>query len=130
VGDADFVAEFHLARQIEQERVSVRSMVEQAADLRDELGKLKGQSGAEALTAQLKALLGEEAPIGGTTPLTTLTSVSEWLDSLAKAVDGADAAPTPDNVRGFEIVSEALKAIEPRWKAFQAIARSKLPPVG
>jgi photosystem II stability/assembly factor-like uncharacterized protein len=120
VSQADFVAEFRLARQIEQERVRVRSMIAQAGDIRGRLDKLKGQPNADAAAAELKALLGEAAPIGGTTPPTTLTSISEWLDSLARAVDGADAAPSPDDLKGFQAVTAALTAIEPRWRAFAA----------
>jgi hypothetical protein len=130
IRQADFEAEFRLARQIEQARVRVRTMLEHAVDLKARAARLKGQPNADALTAQLDALAGEEAPIGGATAPTTLTSISEWLDSLAQAVDGADAAPTPDNLRGFAIVSRALDAIEPRWAAFEASARAQLPPAG
>jgi hypothetical protein len=48
---------------------------------------------------------------------------------LASAVDGADAAPSADDVHGFELVSGALNAIEPRWAAFEVQAGSQLPPV-
>ena len=116
VSQADFEAEFRLARQVEQARVRVRQMVEQAGDLKT---RLQGQ---EALSAEFAALVGEDAPIGGASAPTTLTAISEWLDGLAHAVDGADAAPTPDNLRGFAVVSAALDAIEPRWKAFEARA--------
>jgi photosystem II stability/assembly factor-like uncharacterized protein len=127
VSQADFDAEFRLARQIEQARVRVRSMIEQADDLKTGLVRLHGQPAADALTVQLNQLLGEGKPIGGTTAPTTLTSVSEWLDSLAQAVDGADGAPTPDNLRGFAVVSAALDSLEPRWRAFAASARAQLP---
>jgi hypothetical protein len=130
IGQADFEAEFRLARQIEQARVRTRMMIERAVELKAQLAKLKGQPNADALSVQLTALVGEEAPIGGTTPPTTLTSISEWLDSLAQAVDGADAAPTPDDRRGFATVSAALSGIEPRWTAFEATARAQLPPGG
>jgi hypothetical protein len=59
-----------------------------------------------------------------------LTSISEWLDNLARAVDGADAAPTPDDLRGFATLSAALDAIEPRWAALEAAARAQFPPAG
>ena len=75
----------------------------------------------------LAVLVGEDAPIGGTTPPRTLTSISEWLDSLAQAVDGADAAPSPDDLKGFATVSAALADIEPRWAAFEASARAQPP---
>jgi hypothetical protein len=128
VSQADFEAEFRLAKQVEQARLRVRTMLERAEDLKSRLAKAKGQPGAEALSAQYDALVGEGAPIGGATPPTTLTSISEWLDNLATAVEGADAAPTPDDIRGFERVSGALTAIEPRWTAFEGQARSQLPP--
>jgi photosystem II stability/assembly factor-like uncharacterized protein len=127
VSQADFEAEFRLAKQIEQARVRVRSMLERAADIKAQLDKVKGRPAVEALAAQRAALVGEEAPIGGATPPNTLTSISEWLGNLAEAVDGADAAPSPDDVRGFASVSAALDAIEPRWRSFEAAARSQLP---
>jgi hypothetical protein len=117
VSQADFDAEFRLAKQIEQARVRVRSMLAQARELKT---RLKANPQEAPLTAQLDALVGEDAPIGGKMPPTTLTSISEWLDSLAQAVDGADGAPTPDNLQGFAQVSGALQQIEPRWRAFQS----------
>src|SRR5258708_27586503 len=128
VAQADFEAEFRLAKQIEQARLRVRSMLEQADELKARLAKAKLQASATNLRAGFDALVGEEAPIGGKTAPATLTSISEWLDSLATAVDGADAAPSSDDVRGFELVSGALNAIEPRWAAFEVQARAQLPP--
>jgi photosystem II stability/assembly factor-like uncharacterized protein len=124
ISQADFDAEFRLARQIEQARLRVRTMLERAADLKTALAKSKGQPTADGLSIQLAAMTGEDAPIGGATPPTTLTSISEWLDSLAQAVDGADAAPTPDDLRGFATVSTSLDAIEPRWRALETAART------
>jgi hypothetical protein len=127
VSQADFDAQFRLARQIEQERVRVRRMVEQAAELKAGLARLKGQPDADALSVQIDQLKGEGAPVGGANAPTTLTAISDWLDKLAQAVDGSDGAPTPDNLRGFAVVSAALNAIEPRWKSFEAAARTKVP---
>ncbi|MFL6721104.1 MAG: WD40/YVTN/BNR-like repeat-containing protein [Sphingomonas sp.] len=128
VGPADFAAEFRLAKQVEAARLRVRTMLDRSGSLKDRLGKANGRPGADAMAAQLDALVGKAAPISGTAAPTTLTSISEWLDGLAQAVEGADAAPTPDAVRGFEVVSAALNAIEPRWTAFEAAARAQLPP--
>jgi hypothetical protein len=127
VSQPDFEAQFRLARQIEAARVRARSMLQQATDLKNGLVKLRGQPAADALNEELAQLVGEEAPIGGKTPPTTLTSVSEWLDSLAQAVDGADGAPTPDNLRGFAVVSSALDSLEPRWRAFATRAHASIP---
>jgi hypothetical protein len=123
VSQSDFDAEFRLAKQIEQARVRTRRMIEAATELKDGLAKVAGN---DAVTAELKQLVGEEAPIGGATAPTTLTSISEWLDNLAQAVDGADGAPTPDNLRGFAAVSAALDSLEPRWRAFEATARARI----
>ena len=102
-------------------------MVERAHVLKTELSKLTARPDAEALSGQLDELLGEAAPIGGTSDPRTLTSISEWLDALAQAVDGADGAPTADNVRSFEVISAALNAIEPRWTNFESAARAHVP---
>jgi photosystem II stability/assembly factor-like uncharacterized protein len=126
LSQADFDAQFRLAKQIEQERVRVRRMNDEAADLKASLAKVKGQPDANALATQLDQLKGSDAPIGGANAPTTLTAISDWLDKLAQAVDGADGAPTPDNLRGFAVVAAALDSIEPRWKAFSASARSKV----
>ncbi|MFL6775956.1 MAG: WD40/YVTN/BNR-like repeat-containing protein, partial [Sphingomicrobium sp.] len=127
VTQADFDAEFRLAKQIEQARIRVRSMLEQGRDLKSGLARVKGGPDTEAMSRQLDQLVGESAPIGGTTAPTTLTSISEWLDNLAQAVDGADGAPTPDNLRGFASVLAALNGIEPRWRSFEAMARPRVP---
>jgi hypothetical protein len=125
VSQADFDAQFRLAKQIEQERVRVRRMSEEAVELKSRLAKLKGPD-ADALTARLNQLKGEGAPIGGANAPTTLTAISDWLDKLAQAVDGADGPPTPDNLRGFAVVTEALSTIEPRWREFASTAQPKV----
>jgi hypothetical protein len=125
VSQADFDAQFRLAKQIEQEQVRVRRMNEEAGDLKSALAKLKGPD-ADALTAQFGELKGEGPPIGGANAPTTLAAISDWLDKLAQAVDGSDGAPTPDNLRGFAVVRKALDAIEPRWRAFAASARAEV----
>jgi len=123
VSQPDFQAQFRLAKQIEAARVRVRTMLEQADDLKTRIAK----SDRQPLALQLAGFVGEDAPIGGANAPTTLKGISGWLDKLADAVDGADAAPTPDNVRGFETVLNALNTMEPRWKQFAA-ATAQLPP--
>jgi photosystem II stability/assembly factor-like uncharacterized protein len=127
VSQADFDAEFRLAKQIEQARVRVRAMLERAADIKTNIAK-SGSANAPALSVQLAAVVGEDGPIGGANAPTTLTAISGWLDNLAQAVDGADGAPTPDNLQGFATISRALDEIEPRFRALDAAARSQLPP--
>jgi hypothetical protein len=103
-------------------------MLEQAAELKTGLAKVKGRPNVDGLATQLAQLVGEGEPIGGSNAPTTLTSISSWLDKLVQAVDGADGAPTPDNLRGFAVVTAALNQIEPRWNALETAARAKLPP--
>ena len=127
VTQADFNAEFRVAKQIEQQRVRVRTMLAQAKDIKARLAKLKGQAGADALSNELTALVGEGGPISGSAAPTNLTGISEWLDKLAGAVEGADGAPTPDDLQGLATVTAALNAIAPRWAAFEATAGRQLP---
>ncbi len=124
VSQADFEAQFRLAKEIEQGRVRTRKMIEAAKDLKISLAS---GAGNDALTAELKQVVGDEAPIGGKTAPTTLTGISEWLDSLTIAVDGADGAPTPDDLRGFAVVSAALNTLEARWQAIESTARARRP---
>ena len=126
VSQADFQAQFRLAKQVEQARVRVQAMLHQATELKAGLAKLDGRAGAAELTSQYQALVGPDAPIQGVNAPTTLGGIGAWLDKLAAGVDGADGAPTPDVVRGFAQVSAALNAFEPRWQAFVASARTRV----
>ncbi len=130
VTQADFLAEFRLAKQIEQQRVRVRTLLSEAKELKGLLDKATGQPGADALSKQLGELVGGGGPVSGTAAPDNLVAISGWLDKLANAVDGADGAPTPDDLQGFATVTAALNAIEPKWKAFEAQARSELPAGG
>ena len=96
-------------------------------EFRSWLDKAKGQPGADALSKQFGELVGGGGPISGTAAPDSLVAISGWLDKLGNAVDGADGAPTADDLQGFAAVTAALNAIEPRWKAFEAQAKSKLP---
>lgn len=127
ITQADFDAEFQLAKEIEAQRVRVRTMLDQARELKKRIAMAKGQPNAEALSAELAQLVGAGAPISGSVAPTDLSGISEWLDKLANAVDGADAAPSPDDVQGFATVTSALNALAPRWTAFQASAKRELP---
>ena len=51
--------------------------------------------------------------------LTNLRAVGEALDKLATAVDGADAAPSPDAVTGFDKIQPALAATLAAWEALK-----------
>ena len=46
--------------------------------------------------------------------------MGDALDELATAVDGADAAPSPDAIAGFEKIQPALAATLAAWEALKA----------
>lgn len=128
VGDADLIQQFRVARQVEGARVRVRRLLDQASMLKSSLSKLKGVISADALSSELDQEVGEDAPIGGTNSPTTLTSISEWLDNLAKATNDADAMPSPDVLKGFSVVLQSLDRAEARWNAFAASAAPVIRP--
>ena len=123
---AGFQAEFVLARRIEEAQVEVHAALARAGALK---GRLKAQlqaadaAGKPTLTqtvARLDALadlpvedprnsvgLPPGSPIG-------LSDIAVRLAKLALAVDGADAAPTPDDVTGFDQAQAALKVATSR----------------
>ncbi len=126
VTQADFESQFRLAKQIEAQRIRVRTMLKEATTLKLGLPKIAGQTDAAALDAQYATLVGPEPPIQGVNAPNTLTGISSWLDKLAKAVDGADGGPTPDALRGFAQIKAALDSIEPRWRAFEMAVQPRI----
>jgi hypothetical protein len=127
VSQADFESQFRLARQVESERVEVAGMLKEASDLKTALQRAPSSPEAASLNRELQALMGPEAPMEGTNGPSTINAISQWLDKLATAVESADGAPTTDTIRGYQIVSAALAAIAPRWRAFDNVARTRIP---
>lgn len=125
VSDADFAAQFRLAKEVEEQRVRVQTMLNEGSKIKAGLAKLEGQAEVASLNSQYDALVGPSAPMQGTNAPNTLTGISTWLDKLDSAVEGSDGAPSPDMLRGVADVSAALDAIEPRWKVFVAAAHSR-----
>ena len=125
VSEADFEMQFRLAKQIEQQRVRVHSMLEEGSKMKPGLAKLAGQNGVAELNAQYEALIGSAPAMQGISAPNTLTGISSWLDKLGTAVEGSDGAPSPDTLRGVAQVSAALDAIEPRWRTFVGAARPR-----
>jgi hypothetical protein len=119
VSQAEFDAQFRLARQLEQQRVRAHSMLKDASALKDRLKADKAPT-AQALLAQIDAIVGTPPPPDGSNDVSTLMGISDRLDTLATAVESADGAPTPDNLRGYATLSAALNAAEQRWNAFAA----------
>src|SRR3954451_12759599 len=120
VTQADFEAQFRLARQIEQSRARVRNLLKEASALED---KLKGNAAAQGLVAQIDALTGLPVPTLGSAPPQTLQGISDRLDELNTAVEGSDGAPSPDSSKGYALASQALEAAAARWNAIAATAK-------
>ena len=117
----DLQAQFVLAREVESARVACRTALKDAASLRKALVAEAGgadkarAASAQALIVRLDAAAGHKFdPFGpaSAAPRTVnaLTEISERLDALAQAVDGADGAPTPDARAGFQKAQVAMAA--------------------
>ncbi|HEX5258640.1 MAG TPA: hypothetical protein VFW35_07655 [Sphingomicrobium sp.] len=114
ITQAAFDAQFQLARRIEQSRVLAHSMLKDAAALKDKLPK------SSAAAQQIDAFVGIAPPPEGSSDMTTLRGISDRLDALGSAVESADGAPSPDELRGYATLSAALNAIAQRWNALRA----------
>ncbi len=128
--DADLVRQFDLARQIQADRVRVSAARAQADSIRKQLSALKGKpagnapSEIEAFTKKLDLIAGsppaspeEDFYAEPAIDLATLRRLSSSLQQLARAVESADAAPTPDLVSGFRQRQESLNQTLPRWQS-------------
>jgi hypothetical protein len=113
-----YARQFALARRIEtvSARVAAAVTAGEAAHKRLALA-------AAAEDASVQSLLGPEpggpaipAPAGGLTPLRALAS---HLGRLLEAVDGADAAPSPDAEAGVAKIEPAVEATLAAWTALQ-----------
>lgn len=120
VTPAAFQAEFALATQIEKARLRVKDALADAAVLKTHLAALL----VTAPTANREALRTRISEIDQLTdlpiadarnsmepapgPLGGLHDIDIRLAKLADAVDGADGAPTSDDISGFHQVSQSL----------------------
>jgi photosystem II stability/assembly factor-like uncharacterized protein len=135
--DTDLVAEFDLARQIQDDRVRISAARARADSIRKQLAALKGKATdktsaeIESFTKKLAAITGPppaspeedffaEPPI----PHETLRRLATSFQQLARAVESADAAPTPDLLSGYHQRHETLSRTLPRW---EALLREDLP---
>jgi photosystem II stability/assembly factor-like uncharacterized protein len=127
---AAFQAEFALAREIEQAEVQAQTALAEAGEARTALeAKLKLADAAsrpriDAELAAVEALAASpaEKPSGADSnpPPGGFHEIYGRLGKLAEAVDGADAAPSPDDLDGFRQARAALDADLLKWKALKA----------
>jgi photosystem II stability/assembly factor-like uncharacterized protein len=123
----DYARQFALARRIEAARAQVATASHEIEVLRQALAeRRKGASPeigklAEALEARSRDISGPSSPGGfpPPMPLTSLGFIATTLDKLFGAVDGADNAPSPDAVAGFETMQPTLAAALAAWEGLK-----------
>jgi hypothetical protein len=139
VSEAALMRQFHLARKIEQaefraaQAESAAVKVLDALDTRMEEGG-SGHNAIARLYARARYLSGERPfpqhhiGFGGAPPrdLRSLAMLSQDLFHLEQAVDGADAAPSPDTRTGFAIVSRELASTLAQWRRIEQVDLPRL----
>jgi hypothetical protein len=112
-----YARQFALARRIEEARARVAAAVTEAESLH------KTRPGDARLLALTGPQFGE-APAGRPPDgLSSLRALADALTRLSDAVDGAEAAPTPDAEAGFGTLQPAVEATLSAWSALKARAR-------
>ena len=133
VSEVAFQREFELARKVEDAQLQASSALERAAKLLDELDARLAKGGAAR--AEMATLLAKATDISGSRPhadrvpypavpplrADSLQGLSTDLDSLASAVDGADADPSPDALTAYAILSRKLTAALAEWTNLEKI---------
>ncbi len=125
---AGYAAQFALARRIEAEKQRLEAASHEVEALAKELAgrrkapNFKSIPAFDALEARLRELDGSPPPDQWWVPprsLTSLKAVSGALDGAASAVDGADNAPSPDAVSGFEQARKSLAVALAAWETLR-----------
>jgi hypothetical protein len=148
--DADLVRQFEVARDIQAERIRAAGPRAQVDAIRKQLVALRGKAGKA--TADVEAFGKKLDEIAGPPPATpeedffgepavdlaSLRRIAIALQQLARAVESADAAPTPDLLSGFAQRKEMFSRTLPRWEAFlredlprlnASLAAAGIPPI-
>ena len=127
--------QFELARRVERAREAAASAMKEAETLHKELVARAGGSHAAnseeplaramaSLDAQALALSEFEEPSPRAVPslprnVSSLRFLEDALETLATAVDGADADPTPDARTGFAQLESTLTRTLAAWEALK-----------
>jgi photosystem II stability/assembly factor-like uncharacterized protein len=116
-----YARQFELARRIEEAQGRVAragrengALLAALADRRKKASPELAKS-IDALRKRAEDLAGGSAWWLSPTTLDCLRAVGDALGKLATAADGADAAPSPDTVAGFEKIQPPLKATLAAW---------------
>ena len=135
---AAFQRQFDLARKVQAQQLRVARALAVAVKLLKSLDARLAAAGAAH--AEMAALLAKAVGISGTSahpervsfpaipPLRadSLQALSTDLDDLQAAVDGADADPSPDALRGYETLSRRLTSTLAEWTQLERVDVRKL----
>ncbi|PYQ51891.1 MAG: hypothetical protein DMF78_12445, partial [Acidobacteria bacterium] len=115
-----YARQFALARRVEALLARMAAAVEEA----DAAHKALAARSAADLDRQVQGLLGPDFGITPVAPppagLTPLRVLAATLRTLMAAVDGADAAPTPDAQAGLAKIEPAAEAALAAWQSLKA----------
>ena len=120
-----YARQFELARRIEGARGRLAAVARENGALLTALAeRRKGASSGvakaiDALQKRAEEIAGGSAWWMPPKSLTTLRAMGDGLNKLATAVDGADAAPSPDAVAGFEKIQPPLNATLAAWESLK-----------
>ena len=117
-----YAEQFALARQIEEVRAPVHAALDDATELLKKLGE-RNDAASEATKTRAREI-SEFVTSDFWWVMPRRNDSLRFLDSalskLEDAVDGADAAPTPDAREGFARLRPAADAAVRRWNEFKA----------
>jgi photosystem II stability/assembly factor-like uncharacterized protein len=108
--------QFALARDVEQTRATIATALEAAKTLISDAGTRAD------IVERAKAISGATTQTGFPLPVAepgTLRFIGDALSKLQSAVDGADAAPTPDARTSWSILKPAADAALKAWGEFR-----------
>jgi len=120
-----YARQFEMARRIEEARSRVARANREKDDLLKALPERRRGAGPEvgkaidAFQKRVEDLAGGAAFWQEPKTLITLRAMKDALDKLAAAADGADAAPSPDTVTGFEKIQAPLNTTLAAWEGIK-----------
>lgn len=136
---AAYARQFTLARHIEDARVKVARVLAEATRIHGAI-TASGKSGDPALAAALSAAdrhlleITDIAPTkksfdsASSSPHTALSLryLGAAFQSLARAIDGADQAPTTDALHGYTLQQASLARVLAEWQHFKTVELTQL----
>jgi photosystem II stability/assembly factor-like uncharacterized protein len=134
-----YALQFSLAREIEHARVQIAAALAEAGRIHAAIAR-QTKSGNSAVASALSAADQQLLAISDLTPdkkspdslgsapktIAGLRYLSAAFRNLARAVDGADTAPTPDAMRGYAQQRALLNDTLADWARFETVALPRL----